>query len=103
MSSATVSPANGSYAPKQLTSPSNGVLHKSQSVGADLVGRGEDPRNGKRKLEDGAGEFLSIDLHFLVLNAISRHIIHQSWCFLILSDVSSCIGFALKTSKLTLL
>ncbi|EYB88007.1 hypothetical protein Y032_0253g250 [Ancylostoma ceylanicum] len=55
VSSATVSPANGSYAPKQLTSPSNGVLHKSQSVGADLAGRGEDPRNGKRKLEDNAG------------------------------------------------
>ncbi|KIH65791.1 hypothetical protein ANCDUO_03881 [Ancylostoma duodenale] len=55
LSSATVSPANGSYAPKQLTSPSNGVLHKSQSVGADLAGRGEDPRNGKRKLEESAG------------------------------------------------
>ncbi|VDO59905.1 unnamed protein product [Haemonchus placei] len=52
-SSATVSPANGSYAPKELTSPSNGVLHKSQSVGSDLVHRGDDPRNGKRKLEDG--------------------------------------------------
>ncbi|EPB79102.1 hypothetical protein ANCCEY_01855 [Ancylostoma ceylanicum] len=48
------------YAPKQLTSPSNGVLHKSQSVGADLAGRGEDPRNGKRKLEDNAGGFLSV-------------------------------------------
>ncbi|KIH53885.1 transcription elongation factor S-II protein [Ancylostoma duodenale] len=55
VSSATVSPANGSYAPKQLTSPSNGVLHKSQSVGADLAGRVEDPRNGKRKLEESAG------------------------------------------------
>ncbi|KHJ98796.1 hypothetical protein OESDEN_01225, partial [Oesophagostomum dentatum] len=54
VSSATVSPANGSYAPKQH-SPSNGVLHKSQSVGADLTARGEEPRNGKRKLEDGAG------------------------------------------------
>ncbi|VDO96366.1 unnamed protein product [Heligmosomoides polygyrus] len=52
-SSATVSPANGSYAPKQLTSPSNGVIHKSQSVGSDLAHRGDDPRNGKRKLEDG--------------------------------------------------
>ncbi|WKX94657.1 hypothetical protein Q1695_011715 [Nippostrongylus brasiliensis] len=52
-SSATVSPANGSYAPKQLTSPSNGVIHKSQSVGADLAHSGDDPRNGKRKLDDG--------------------------------------------------
>ncbi|KJH49345.1 transcription elongation factor S-II protein [Dictyocaulus viviparus] len=52
-SSATVSPANGSYAPKQLSSPSNGVIHKSQSVGAELVYRGEDLRSGKRKLDDG--------------------------------------------------
>ncbi|PIO66115.1 hypothetical protein TELCIR_12184 [Teladorsagia circumcincta] len=51
-SSATVSPENGSYAPKELTS-SNGVLHKSQSVGSDLTHRGDDPRNGKRKLDDG--------------------------------------------------
>ncbi|PIO54278.1 hypothetical protein TELCIR_24363, partial [Teladorsagia circumcincta] len=51
-SSATVSPENGSYAPKELSS-SNGVLHKSQSVGSDLTHRGDDPRNGKRKLDDG--------------------------------------------------
>ncbi|KAJ1353481.1 hypothetical protein KIN20_010120 [Parelaphostrongylus tenuis] len=59
-SSATVSPANGSYAPKQQTSPSNGVvLHKTQSVGTDLVSRGEDPRNGKRKLDDGNSNAVS--------------------------------------------
>ncbi|CAI4226597.1 unnamed protein product [Auanema sp. JU1783] len=50
--STTVSPANGSYAPKVLNSP-NGGLHKSQSVGAELLSKGEDGRNGKRKLEDG--------------------------------------------------
>ncbi|KAK6039897.1 transcription elongation factor S-II protein [Cooperia oncophora] len=52
-SSATVSPENGSYAPKELAS-SNGVLHKSQSVGSDLAQRGDDPRNGKRKLDEGS-------------------------------------------------
>uniref|UniRef100_A0A1I7XQI8 Mediator of RNA polymerase II transcription subunit 26 n=1 Tax=Heterorhabditis bacteriophora TaxID=37862 RepID=A0A1I7XQI8_HETBA len=50
--STTVSPANSSYAPKELSSPTNGVLHKSQSVGADLLSRGDDIRNGKRKADD---------------------------------------------------
>uniref|UniRef100_A0A0K0DCB1 Mediator of RNA polymerase II transcription subunit 26 n=1 Tax=Angiostrongylus cantonensis TaxID=6313 RepID=A0A0K0DCB1_ANGCA len=58
-SSATVSPANGSYAPKQLTSPSNGVIHKTHSVGTELIQRGEDPRNGKRKLDDGNSNSVS--------------------------------------------
>lgn len=47
----TVSPANGSYAPKELVSP-NGAIHKSQSVGTDLLGKGDENRNGKRKSDE---------------------------------------------------
>lgn len=47
--STTVSPANGSYAPKDMI---NGSLHKSQSVGTELLAKGDESRGQKRKLEE---------------------------------------------------
>lgn len=55
--SGTVSPANGSYAPKTVASPSalaNG-MHKSFSVGGELSSSIDDLRNGKRKTAEEAG------------------------------------------------